>query len=469
MAGLLSNLFGNQIGYGAQPGGVAGGYGGMLNGGVNTSPTGNLSDLLTGLGVGLLSQQPSNTPISPFAGIGQGLQYANQLGQQRRATGQQQFQNQIAAQNADQQAQQFAIEKQQAEDQKATQARQQAAVAQWVQTQPQDQQALYSAYPDEAAKAYFDQQAKGPDKPITQGGLQYNTQSGQWSPIPGYVDQQAAIAAAGRSPQQGPPDIQEYQFAVGQGYKGTFQDWNAENHKRDSGLGMQGYWGVSKTTGKPVLFQLSPSGAAQQTKLPDDIDPTKPLIPVNTGTGTAMTDPITGTAQNIIPKDVAGSASAAAQGAAQGAAASNLPIATQTAQQAVNQIDDLLSPKNKDARQMATGKSSYFNFVPGTAAYDYKQKIAQLKGGVFLNAYQQLKGAGAITEVEGAKAEDALARMATAQSEDGFVQALNDYRTIIVRGLEVQKQRATAVPIMPGGNAQPGSSAADPLGLGTPQ
>lgn len=110
--GLLSGLFGDKIGYGPSPGGVAGGYGGMLNGGYNTSPMGGISDILTGLGVGLLSQGPSSTPISPFAGIGQGLQYANQLGQQRRATGQQQFQNQILSQDAARQQQAFELDKQ---------------------------------------------------------------------------------------------------------------------------------------------------------------------------------------------------------------------------------------------------------------------------------------------------------------------------------------------------------------------
>lgn len=109
--GLLSGLFGNKIGYGPQPGGVTGGYGGMLNGGMNTGPMGSISDLLTGFGVGLLSQGPSSTPISPLAGVGQGLQFANQLGQQRRATGQQQFQNQLLSQDAQRQQQAFELEK----------------------------------------------------------------------------------------------------------------------------------------------------------------------------------------------------------------------------------------------------------------------------------------------------------------------------------------------------------------------
>lgn len=142
--GLLDGLIGGKIGYGAQPGGVTGGYGGMLGGGMNTGPMGNLSDILTGLGVGLLSQGPSTTPISPYAGIGQGLQYANQLGQQRRATGQQQFQNQLLSQDAQRQQQVFELS-----NQKATREQQQ------FDQQQQRMQAYADTITDPQAKAAF--------------------------------------------------------------------------------------------------------------------------------------------------------------------------------------------------------------------------------------------------------------------------------------------------------------------------
>ncbi len=137
---FFSGLLGNKIGYGAQPGGANGNYGGMLNGGSNTSPYGTISDLLTGIGVGLLSQGPSTTPISPYAGIGQGLQYANQLGQQRRATGQQQFQNQLLSQEAQRQGQTADIQKQAFEIEKQKGTREQDQYTQ--------QQARLQAYAD---------------------------------------------------------------------------------------------------------------------------------------------------------------------------------------------------------------------------------------------------------------------------------------------------------------------------------
>lgn len=165
--GLLDGLIGGKIGYGAQPGGVTGGYGGMLGGGMNTGPMGNLSDILTGLGVGLLSQGPSTTPISSYAGIGQGLQYANQLGQQRRATGQQQFQNQLAQQSANQETQKFTMEKQRFDAQQQQETTQKAAISKWVQSQPADKQTLFQAFPDQAAKEYFDEQAQGLKPPTT--------------------------------------------------------------------------------------------------------------------------------------------------------------------------------------------------------------------------------------------------------------------------------------------------------------
>jgi hypothetical protein len=216
--GLLSGLFGSKIGYGAQPGGVAGGYGGMLGGGNNTSPMGSLSDILTGLGVGLLSQGPSSTPISPFAGLGQGLQYANQLGQQRRATGQQQFQNQLLQRSADQDAEKFGFEKQNMLDQKKQQEQQQAAIAQWVQTQPADQQALFQAYPDQAVKAYFDSQ-KQPEPSADMKNYQFYAQqeTGAGRQPLGFNDWalQQKRATANNTTVNMPPAESSFQTALG--------------------------------------------------------------------------------------------------------------------------------------------------------------------------------------------------------------------------------------------------------------
>lgn len=70
--------------------------------------------------------------------------------------------------------------------------------------------------------------------------------------------------------------------------------------------------------------------------------------------------------------------------------------------------------------------------VIGEDATDFKAKLDQLQGQLFLQAYQTLKGGGQITEVEGAKAEAAMAALTRAQSEGQFKSALKDLRDVVV-------------------------------------
>ena len=74
-------------------------------------------------------------------------------------------------------------------------------------------------------------------------------------------------------------------------------------------------------------------------------------------------------------------------------------------------------------------------FIPGTDTTDFKTRLDQLKGGAFLQAFNQLKGGGAITEKEGEKATAAITRMNTAQSEREFVKAAQEYQQVIQQGM----------------------------------
>lgn len=65
------------------------------------------------------------------------------------------------------------------------------------------------------------------------------------------------------------------------------------------------------------------------------------------------------------------------------------------------------------------------------ARQDLIVKIDQLKGNVFLQAYESLKGSGQITEIEGIKAEAAIARMNRAQGAPAFKEALNDFLDVV--------------------------------------
>lgn len=80
--------------------------------------------------------------------------------------------------------------------------------------------------------------------------------------------------------------------------------------------------------------------------------------------------------------------------------------------------------------------------VMGEDATDFKAKLDQLQGQLFLQAYQTLKGGGQITEVEGAKAEAAMAALTRAQSEGQFKSALKDLRDVVVASKDRIEKRA---------------------------
>lgn len=122
-------------------------------------------------------------------------------------------------------------------------------------------------------------------------------------------------------------------------------------------------------------------------------------------------------------------ASGRAQGEAAGTEVAGAPQAVRTAETTLEQIDAVLGHR---ALNSGTGLSGrVLNQIPGTPTYDFAQRVEQLQGRAFLQAFESLKGGGAITEVEGAKATQAIARLSTAQSPADFRQALGELRQIV--------------------------------------
>lgn len=215
-------------------------------------------------------------------------------------------------------------------------------------------------------------------------------------------------------------------------------------------------WGVDEA-GNPVLLQMSPDGNAFQTVIPAGITPVRPNVQVDTGTGTAMVSPVTGQASTVIPKDVAGKQAQEEIGAASGKVAAGLPDAQAKAQE----MSDLIAAlKEHPGRAQATGLSSYVPTLAGSDAADFMARLDQLKGSVFLQAFNQLRGGGAITEMEGKKAEEAIARLNTAQSEKAFLESLDELDRVVQAGIARMKQRVGGGVTMP---KQP--TADDPLGI----
>jgi hypothetical protein len=105
-------------------------------------------------------------------------------------------------------------------------------------------------------------------------------------------------------------------------------------------------------------------------------------------------------------------------------------------------IDTIRQIREHPGREWGTGAlSNWATATPGTPAYGFAQLVKQLQGGVFLQAYGDLKGGGSITEVEGGKAEQARARLATAQNKQDFDKALNDYEQAVRGDLETVQRR----------------------------
>ena len=233
-------------------------------------------------------------------------------------------------------------------------------------------------------------------------------------------------------------DIKEYQFAKRENPSLTFEKFMQQKKAVSGEYGMQPIWGVD-AQGRPAVIQLGKSGEAKQSVLPEGFSLARDPIRVEGPTGTTILDPQTRQPVQFIPKDVAGAAKQKEIGEAQGQATVNLPTVIANAEQTLKTIKSLKEDPN---REWATGVSSIFNGIPATGGFDYAQKIDQLKGKTFLEAYQSLKGGGAITEIEGKKAEAAIARLNPKQSEKAFLEALSELEEVVTAGIERAKQKA---------------------------
>lgn len=105
----------------------------------------------------------------------------------------------------------------------------------------------------------------------------------------------------------------------------------------------------------------------------------------------------------------------------------------------------------------------YFNFVmAGTPAADAMALHNQVKGEVFLQAYNTLKGGGQITEIEGQKAEQAMARMDRAQSKEAYRKAVQEFVDAVNAGYQKLEAAAMASPAASAGPPAQPSPAAGP-------
>jgi hypothetical protein len=201
--------------------------------------------------------------------------------------------------------------------------------------------------------------------------------------------------------------------------------------------------GGKKVMLTPIFDPVTGQTRMEQTDLPEGFEADSGVEEIDLGDRIELRDKKTGAylgtrAINLRPQDkpenVAAKSQAAAEGTAAGEAVAAAPAELRSGQQALDVIQKMI---NHPGRAAATGFSSIGNVmpIPGSDRADFLTLGNQLRGKVFLEAFQMLKGGGQITEIEGLKAEQAMARLNAAQSEGEYLQALEDLQTAISDGM----------------------------------
>lgn len=185
-----------------------------------------------------------------------------------------------------------------------------------------------------------------------------------------------------------------------------------------------------------------------------------PFAPMSDGTiQNQMTGELANQADWIFDPGAAAADKSAgtAYGTAQGGVQFSLPNAKLNLEQELANIDALKNDtkgREETFGNIAGIPQQWFGATPATAKFGYKQRVEQVVGQNFLQAYQSLKGAGAITEQEGGKAQAAMARLSTAQKQEDFDAALADLEQVLRQGYAVLQQKA-GTQFSSGGAAQP--------------
>lgn len=221
----------------------------------------------------------------------------------------------------------------------------------------------------------------------------------------------------------------------------------------DDEWGLVPVWGQNEK-GETVIGQMSKSGKFRQTDT-GGFAPTPTIQNLDTGTAILGRNSKTGALVTTTPKDLAGAEAQKEIGGAQGKAIAAAPGDLQAGLNAKDLITQLKTDPN---RERGTGWSAAGNVIPGTAGYDYQNKVDQAKSGAFLTAIQQMRGLGSLSNAEGGAATAAVTRMNTATSEEAFNAALDDYEKIIDQGIA----RAQAKIQQSGGQVQAPPGVAPP-------
>lgn len=157
-----------------------------------------------------------------------------------------------------------------------------------------------------------------------------------------------------------------------------------------------------------------------------------------------------------IPKDVAGKAAQTQIGEAQGKAAVNLPIVENAADRMIQQIDLVKSePGLSHVTGLIAGRTPNFT----REARNAQSRIDQIKGGIFLQAYNDLRGAGQISNAEGESAKAAYARLNDQTlGTPEYAQALDEFKDQIIKLRDIARARAQGGNVVGAANGAPAAA-----------
>ncbi|MBS7811212.1 hypothetical protein [Roseococcus pinisoli] len=202
--------------------------------------------------------------------------------------------------------------------------------------------------------------------------------------------------------------------------------------------------------GNVVPLLPNDRGQLVQPALPEGVSVTPRTREINTGTEMLTVDQ-GGQIVARRPINIRGREGEERIGQAQGEAAARAPQVVTSANRMLADIDAIAS---HPALRNTTGVLAFTGSLPGTPMADFANRVAQLQGQTFLEAFNSLRGGGQITEAEGRKATDAIGRLGRNVSPSAFRQAMQDLRDVVEAGrrrAEEAGRRAGTIPADNGG------------------
>ena len=235
-----------------------------------------------------------------------------------------------------------------------------------------------------------------------------------------------------------PRDSQAKDLAL-QETRAKINKLNVEAQNGGEAYGKTGAIFLNPETGRYEAVQFGGRGQVKRTEL-GGLTPSKGVETV----GDQLIDKATGQPIRNVGANIAAGKSAAVQGEAQGKAAINLPLAENSAQRMIGAIDTLLTPNSGLDRVTGTVYGRLPEWTnTSEEAKNAQSQIDYINGNTFLQAYNDLRGAGAITEKEGEAAQAAYNRLRSQQlGTESYKKALAEFRSEVVKLRDIARDRA---------------------------